>query len=347
MLVNVAGTCALATCQDLKQSAESVDKALDVMSALELAATRCKKAESSFLQTSTDRLLNDAQRSEVQQLSDQIERPARVVDELFKTPRLFGARVGSAERLVGWSVDVGWPELLQEEGPDSIDGVAGILTGLKETWGDLGPQDSFEGQLSDLTQQETEDKKVAITRTFSDTDVRRTYGRLLSRAAAARVESSEVKLAKVAWEQALAAKARPGRPPAESKAFETRSEAILLIYQSITCLTQWARFACFVAQNLPRWKVNHWCATLETCKNGRLHIHLMVQLHKARDCTSRAFAFEGIPPNTSAHDYLGEGMGRRNPQQSIDRGFFYVFASKLGTAKDEFNQECVVGNYEM
>ena len=38
-------------------------------------------------------------------------------------------------------------------------------------------------------------------------------------------------------------------------------------------------------------------------------------------------------------------MGSRNPQQSMDKGFFYVFASKKGTVKDEFNEDCVVGNY--
>lgn len=63
-----------------------------------------------------ERLLNDAQRSEVEELLN---------------PRSES-------------------EFLQQA-PSSIDGVAGVLTGLK---------DSFEGQLSDLKKQESEDKKA-------------------------------------------------------------------------------------------------------------------------------------------------------------------------------------------
>ena len=39
------------------------------------------------------------------------------------------------------------------------------------------------------------------------------------------------------------------------------------------------------------------------------------------------------------------GVGRRNPQVSIDRGFFYVYASKIGTVQDDSGQDCVEGNY--
>jgi len=109
--------------KDLTESATSVDKALDAIGT----------NKSSFLQTSRgrmasamtqlkmvllrhERLLNDAQRSEVEELSN---------------PRSES-------------------EFLQQA-PSSIDGVAGVLTGLK---------DSFEGQLSDLKKQESEDKKA-------------------------------------------------------------------------------------------------------------------------------------------------------------------------------------------
>ena len=71
----------------------------------------------------------------------------------------------------------------------------------------------------------------------------------------------------------------------------------------------------------------------------------MLQFHQVCDTASRVFTFEGIPPNASSNDYLNEGMGKRNPQQSIDRGFFYVFASKKGTLKDEYSEDWVVGNY--
>ena len=187
--------------------------------------------------------------------------------------------------------------------------------------------------------------QIDVRRTSSADEVRATYSRILARASRAHVQTSDLKKAKIAWEQALASKGKAGRPPAEDKAFRIRSQAVLLTYQSITCLGQWRRFALFVSLNMNTWGVKHWCATCETCKSGKLHIHLMLQFHQVCDTVSRAFTFEGIPPNASANDYLNEGMGKRNPQQSIDRGFFYVFASKKGTLKDESNEDCVVGNY--
>ena len=187
--------------------------------------------------------------------------------------------------------------------------------------------------------------QVDIKRTSSDKEVRQVYGRLVAGAGKSRVHSAQVRLAKIAWEEALAAKARPGRPPAESQSFTIKSEAVLLTYQSVSCLQQWGRFLTFVTRNLAAWGVKYWCATLETCQSGRLHIHLMLQFHKVSKKVSRTFTFEGVPPNASANDYLNEGLGRRNPQQSMDRGFFYVYASKKGTVKDASNEDCVVGNY--
>ena len=101
----------------------------------------------------------------------------------------------------------------------------------------------------------------------------------------------------------------------------------------------------FIQGRLSTWRVKHWCATLELCKTERLHAHAMLQFHRKQDCTTRPFFFEGIAPNASSHDSLGEGVGRRNPQQSFDRAFFYVFAKKIGTAVDEGGKECVAGNY--
>ena len=71
----------------------------------------------------------------------------------------------------------------------------------------------------------------------------------------------------------------------------------------------------------------------------------MLQFRQVQDKSSKSFVFERIFPNASSNDYLNEGMGRRNPQQSIDRAFFYVFASKIGTVLDEANVPCVAGNY--
>ena len=154
-----------------------------------------------------------------------------------------------------------------------------------------------------------------------------------------------LRAAKVAWEQALNNKGPQGRPAGHEAVYRIASSAVLLTYQSFTSLDQWRRFVNCVKANMSSWNVKYWCATLETCKSGRLHVHLMLQFWVKQDRSSRAFAFEGINPNVNAHDYLGEGVGRRNPQQSIDRGFFYVFAKKLGTVVDEGGHECVTGNY--
>ena len=45
--------------------------------------------------------------------------------------------------------------------------------------------------------------------------------------------------------------------------------------------------------------------------------------------SSRPFAFEGIAPRVDQNDLCGEGMCRKKLQESIDRGFFYVFANKV------------------
>ena len=110
-------------------------------------------------------------------------------------------------------------------------------------------------------------------------------------------------------------------------------------------LAQWRRFVSFLEGRLAVWQVIRWCATLESCKTGRWHAHLMLQFRGVQDKSSKSFVFERIFPNASSNDYLNEGMGRRNPQQSIDRAFFYVFANKIGTVLDEANLPCVAGNY--
>jgi len=45
------------------------------------------------------------------------------------------------------------------------------------------------------------------------------------------------------------------------------------------------------------------------------------------------------------NDLCGEGLCRRKMQESVDRGFFYVFANKLGTVLDDMGAPCVAGNY--
>ena len=86
---------------------------------------------------------------------------------------------------------------------------------------------------------------------------------------------------------------------------------------------------------------------MEMCRRRRPHLHAMVQFRKAVDLPSRDFAFRGISPNArpSWVDYCRQGLGKRNPQRSLDRGFFYVFANKIGTCIDSGGHLCVRGNY--
>ena len=68
-------------------------------------------------------------------------------------------------------------------------------------------------------------------------------------------------------------------------------------------------------------------------------MHLMLQFHKAVNCLTTRFTFEGKRPNASSHDLLGEGVCKKKLQQSIDRGMFYVWADKVGSVR-------VAANYE-
>ena len=77
--------------------------------------------------------------------------------------------------------------------------------------------------------------------------------------------------------------------------------------------------------------VRHWTATLETNKDGKHHLHLMVEFFKKVDRTAPYFAFEGRCPNARANDLLGEAWCGRRWQASVDRGHFYVYANKKGT----------------
>ena len=151
--------------------------------------------------------------------------------------------------------------------------------------------------------------------------------------------------------------AKPGGSLAKQGSADSKSPggwrvhcmAVLLTYNGITDLKQWRRFLKFVRSEQKNWNVRHWCATLEASKKGTYHIHLMLQFTKTVDRNSRSFAFEAIPPNCSPNgagtDLLGSCIGGRNPQKSVDRGMFYVWADKVGTVRDEKGELCVAGNY--
>ena len=135
-------------------------------------------------------------------------------------------------------------------------------------------------------------------------------------------------------------------PEEVRRTYRIQSLGVMLTYNGIQDLAQWRRFLAFVAAKKKGWGVKHWCATLERCEtSGRLHIHLYVQFFSMRNRSSGPFAFEGIRPRADPNDYLGEGINKRCVQKSIDRGFFYVWADKVGTERDEHGAPCVSGNY--
>ena len=76
-------------------------------------------------------------------------------------------------------------------------------------------------------------------------------------------------------------------------------------------------------------------------------MHLALQFRSSVDRVAKYFSWKGRNPNASSYDYLGEGLCK-NPrflQQAVDRGFFYVFADKEGTQKDDEGRACVEGNH--
>jgi hypothetical protein len=130
------------------------------------------------------------------------------------------------------------------------------------------------------------------------------------------------------------------------KEYRIQAMAVLLTYNGFgDDIEQWLRFLSFVQARLRQWTVKHWCATLEAGQGEWRHAHLMLQFHQKVDRTTVSFKFDGKLPNASSTDLCGEGFGRKKPQQSIDRGMFYVWADKIGTCRDPDGNICVSGNY--
>ena len=135
------------------------------------------------------------------------------------------------------------------------------------------------------------------------------------------------------------------RPSAARGAYRIQSLGVLLTYQKFSDESVWQRFVCFVEGAQRRCRVCYWCATMETNADGTYHLHAMLQFTDARERMCSDFAFEGVLPNVRAKDLLGEAWGGRNYQKPLDRGFFYVWAAKEGTAQDGAGDLCVAGNY--
>ncbi len=132
----------------------------------------------------------------------------------------------------------------------------------------------------------------------------------------------------------------------ERSEYRIQSQGVMLTYNGIKDHAQWGRFVIWAKRNLPKWAVQHWCATFERGDaGGNLHIHLYVQFRTKGERTARSFAFEGIQPRADSNDYMGEGINRNRAQDSMNRGFFYVWADKIGTERDAAGAPCVEGNY--
>ena len=178
------------------------------------------------------------------------------------------------------------------------------------------------------------------------------------------------------WDAARAASRSAGRPAADSRChgggaiqvqrisdavtsqakvshsnkrrapYRFQGAAGLLTYQGLRDVKHWHDLIAKFRLVKKEWRVWRWCATLEEAPTTKtLHVHLMVQLREAIDKPRDFFALDGIPPNVSSNDLLGGSLKGRFPQASVDRGMFYVWADKEGTARTAEGKECVEGNY--
>ena len=97
-----------------------------------------------------------------------------------------------------------------------------------------------------------------------------------------------------------------------SEGFRIQSAAVLLTYNGDFALSTWPTFVKWVEANLRGWGAKYHCYTLETCRRGRLHFHLMLQFPKPIDRSSVAFAFMGAKPNArpSTEDYCKQQRSR-------------------------------------
>ena len=139
------------------------------------------------------------------------------------------------------------------------------------------------------------------------------------------------------------------QPDASAQGYRIQSNGALLTYNGVALQSpeSWAEFVSWVEAHKTEWGVRYYSCTRELCRDGRAHLHLMLQFTKEVDCFSSKFTFKGIRPNARPawRDYCGNGRGKKNPQAGLDRAFFYVFANKIGTCSDEDGVLCVHGNY--
>ena len=131
--------------------------------------------------------------------------------------------------------------------------------------------------------------------------------------------------------------------------YRIQSNGVLLTYNGVSLQSEdiWEQFTQWILDHFRLWGVLYYCGTYERCRNNRGHLHLMLQFRSVVDKFSSVFTFQRIPPNARPawKDYCGGGRHKKNPQQGMDRGFFYVWANKIGTCLDKDGEPCVFGNY--
>ena len=99
--------------------------------------------------------------------------------------------------------------------------------------------------------------------------------------------------------------------------FRINASAALLTYHGLQGYDHWVRFNTFVEEAMPRWRVKHWCTTLEQCPTtAAFHVHVMLQFTTSVDKTAAAFIFEWPPAECSSHRSLRR---RSLPQEAADQ----------------------------
>ena len=134
-----------------------------------------------------------------------------------------------------------------------------------------------------------------------------------------------------------------------SQGYRINSNGALLTWNGKSLLDPeaWTEFVAWVEGGKTQWRVKYYCATKEMCRRRRAHFHLMLQFTSEVDYWSTKFTFRGLKPNARPawRDYCGGGRNKKDPQSGLDRGFFYVWANKIGTCTDPTGKPCVHGNY--
>ena len=135
---------------------------------------------------------------------------------------------------------------------------------------------------------------VTVTRESKDAEVSKAYRKLSLKVHPDRGgnvrDQARLNAAHDAWQDLAKARRPVGKPKRDAqtrgsvqvslsvaapqdapKDFRIQSAAVLLTYQGVEDLDQWARFVSFVSTGVRPWRVELWTVTLETCRDGKYH----------------------------------------------------------------------------